>query len=213
MSVFNRHGSPQTRRGALCMFRVFYLSGGLSPAAVWSPGRAHCHLLQPVVQGTSGEPPCDQHPLDHASVQELSALWERVLGALEGGRAPDLACAALAFAYTWYNFMPLARGTAAAGYVAILGLFAAAGAPVSAPCPKARRACWVSEFQVIRVLGFRVSAFCLEFEGVRRRLRRHPGPLRRCRRARLRALPQGAPGWLSQETCLQRRFRATWWTR
>ena len=71
-------------------------------------------------------------------MQELSALWERVLGALEAGSAPDLARAVLAFAYTWYNFMPLARGTAAAGYVAILGLFAAAGMPVSAPCPKVR---------------------------------------------------------------------------
>ena len=83
------------------------------------------------------------HQQRGAPAQELSALWEGLLGALEAGRLPDLARAVLAFAYTWYNFMPLARGTAAAGYVAILGLFAAAGMPVSTPCPKVPRACLV----------------------------------------------------------------------
>ena len=68
--------------------------------------------------------------------QELSMLWEALLGAMESGDMPELARCILTFAYTWYNFMPLARGTAAAGYVAILALFAAAGMPVSTPCPK-----------------------------------------------------------------------------
>lgn len=55
---------------------------------------------------------------------------------LAAGNAPGLARAALTFAYFWYNFMPLARGTAAAGYVAILGIFLAAGMPVTSPIPK-----------------------------------------------------------------------------
>ena len=55
---------------------------------------------------------------------------------LAAGNAPGLARAALTFAYFWYNFMPLARGTAAAGYVAILSIFMAAGMPVTSPIPK-----------------------------------------------------------------------------
>ena len=40
------------------------------------------------------------------------------------------------FAFYWYNFMPLARGTAAVGYSTVLGLFWAAGMPVTAHIPK-----------------------------------------------------------------------------
>jgi len=47
-----------------------------------------------------------------------------------------LARAILTFAYYWYNFMPLARGTAACGYTVILSLFWAAGMPVTARIPK-----------------------------------------------------------------------------
>lgn len=35
-----------------------------------------------------------------------------------------------------YNFMPLARGTAAVGYTTMLGLFWAAGMPITTPIPK-----------------------------------------------------------------------------
>ncbi|BDA45969.1 probable UDP-N-acetylglucosamine-peptide N-acetylglucosam at N-terminal half [Coccomyxa sp. Obi] len=73
---------------------------------------------------------------------ELSALWENVVGELAAGNAPGLARAALTFAYFWYNFMPLARGTAAAGYVAILAIFLAAGMPVTSPIPKAYQVDW-----------------------------------------------------------------------
>ena len=70
------------------------------------------------------------------ALQELSALWESVVAELAAGNASRLARAALTFAYFWYNFMPLARGTAAAGYVAILSIFMAAGMPVTSPIPK-----------------------------------------------------------------------------
>ncbi len=71
-------------------------------------------------------------------VQELTSLWQKVLQALREDDAPSTAESILTFAYFWYNFMPLARGTAAAGYICILGLFLAAGMPVIASIPKAR---------------------------------------------------------------------------
>ena len=64
-------------------------------------------------------------------------LWEQVLEGLEAGDGPGAARSILTFAYFWYNFMPLARGTAAAGYIFILSLFLAAGMPVTASIPKA----------------------------------------------------------------------------
>jgi hypothetical protein len=45
-----------------------------------------------------------------------------------------------------YNFMPLARGTAAVGYTTMLGLFWAAGMPISSVIPKDYQVghlCWV----------------------------------------------------------------------
>ena len=71
-------------------------------------------------------------------MQELTSLWQKVLQALREDDAPSTAESILTFAYFWYNFMPLARGTAAAGYICILGLFLAAGIPVIASIPKAR---------------------------------------------------------------------------
>ena len=41
----------------------------------------------------------------------------------------------LSIAFYWYNFMPLARGTAICGYVSILGMFLAAGIHLQAPIP------------------------------------------------------------------------------
>ena len=62
-----------------------------------------------------------------------------MLQELREDNAPSTAESILTFAYFWYNFMPLARGTAAAGYICILGLFMAAGMPVTSNIPKARR--------------------------------------------------------------------------
>ena len=42
----------------------------------------------------------------------------------------------MTYCYYWYNFMPLARGTAAVGYTTMLGLFWGAGMPVTATIPK-----------------------------------------------------------------------------
>lgn len=72
-----------------------------------------------------------------ASLQELHVLWEQTLSCLEKADGPTIAKSILHFAYFWYNFMPLARGTAAAGYIFILSMFLAAGMPVTGSIPKA----------------------------------------------------------------------------
>ena len=44
--------------------------------------------------------------------------------------------------YYWYNFMPLARGSAAVGFTTILSLFWAFGFPVSVRIPKNYQTDW-----------------------------------------------------------------------
>ncbi len=46
------------------------------------------------------------------------------------------------YTYYWYNFMPLARGTAAVGYTTILSLFLSAGMPITAHIPKNYQTDW-----------------------------------------------------------------------
>ena len=70
--------------------------------------------------------------------QELDARWEKVLDALASGEGPQIAVAAMTYCYYWYNFMPLARGTAASGYVTLLALFLAADMPITARIPQVR---------------------------------------------------------------------------
>jgi len=76
--------------------------------------------------------------------QELKAAWEGILQemAKDPLDCPALARAILVYAYYWYNFMPLARGTAACGYTTILSLFWAAGMPITASIPKDYQVDW-----------------------------------------------------------------------
>jgi hypothetical protein len=48
----------------------------------------------------------------------------------------------LHFVFYWYNFMPLARGSAAVGYTTILSLFWAFHMPISVPIPKNYQTDW-----------------------------------------------------------------------
>ncbi|GJP72667.1 hypothetical protein CLOP_g3433 [Closterium sp. NIES-67] len=50
--------------------------------------------------------------------------------------------AIFSLAFYWYNFMPLARGTAMVGYVTMLGLFLAADMQVTAHVPRGLQADW-----------------------------------------------------------------------
>lgn len=69
-------------------------------------------------------------------VQELAGLWEAVVEAMVSADLLRVADATLRYAYLWYNFMPLARGTAVVGYITLLGTFLAAGMPITSPAPK-----------------------------------------------------------------------------
>jgi hypothetical protein len=55
---------------------------------------------------------------------------------------PRTARSILHYVYYWYNFMPLARGSAAVGYTTILCLFWALGMPISANIPKDYQTDW-----------------------------------------------------------------------
>ena len=58
------------------------------------------------------------------------------MDALSGGHKPQIAHAALTYVYYWYNFMPLARGTAVTGYITLLAIFLAADMPITSFIPK-----------------------------------------------------------------------------
>ncbi|CAI5481742.1 unnamed protein product [Closterium sp. Yama58-4] len=85
---------------------------------------------------------------------EMTAAWEdlcTVVGEkMQGGTwrpplGPSMARfqrAVLRLAYYWYNFMPLARGTAMVGYVVTLALFLAAQLQVTAAIPPKLQVDW-----------------------------------------------------------------------
>jgi tetratricopeptide (TPR) repeat protein len=73
---------------------------------------------------------------------ELEAAFEGIIAGMLSDDKPRTARAILTFAYYWYNFMPLARGTAACGYTTILALFWAAGMPVAATIPRDTQVDW-----------------------------------------------------------------------
>ncbi|KAL3145349.1 hypothetical protein ABBQ38_001606 [Trebouxia sp. C0009 RCD-2024] len=74
--------------------------------------------------------------------QEFQELWEGLMQALAGGHKPLIAHAALTYVYYWYNFMPLARGTAVTGYITLLAIFLAADMPITAFIPKNYQVDW-----------------------------------------------------------------------
>lgn len=63
---------------------------------------------------------------------EGSSLANKELEALKDLVSEDI----LSIAFYWYNFMPLARGTAACGYISILGMFLATGTHLQAKIPQ-----------------------------------------------------------------------------
>ncbi|KAK9791186.1 hypothetical protein WJX73_002593 [Symbiochloris irregularis] len=81
-------------------------------------------------------------PRWHQYDEELQLQWEVLVQALVAGDRPAVAEAALRYAFLWYNFMPLARGTAVVGYITILAIFLAADMPVTSPIPKNYQIDW-----------------------------------------------------------------------
>ncbi|CAD7704338.1 unnamed protein product [Ostreobium quekettii] len=73
---------------------------------------------------------------------ELKKAWDEIIDAMMGGDPQIVAKRILVYTYYWYNFMPLARGTAAAGYTFMLALFWAAGMPVRMSIPTNYQVDW-----------------------------------------------------------------------
>lgn len=68
----------------------------------------------------------------------------------------------LLFTYYWYNFMPLARGSAAVGYTTILSLFWAFGMPISVAIPKDYQTDWEAILTQARVLCAALCAVLID---------------------------------------------------
>ncbi|MCO5575061.1 hypothetical protein L7F22_028858 [Adiantum nelumboides] len=81
---------------------------------------------------------------------ELSAAWEtlcdtfcwEVSGSTDPKLLEKVQDSILKLTYYWYNFMPLARGTAAVGYITLLGLFLASGMEITASIPEGVQVDW-----------------------------------------------------------------------
>ncbi|KAK1269258.1 hypothetical protein QJS04_geneDACA006309 [Acorus gramineus] len=82
--------------------------------------------------------------------EEMTIAWEALCnaycGELYGSTDLDalenVKDAILRMAYYWYNFMPLSRGSAAVGYVVLLGLFLAANMEVTTSIPEGIQVDW-----------------------------------------------------------------------
>ncbi|KAI5065864.1 hypothetical protein GOP47_0018488 [Adiantum capillus-veneris] len=94
---------------------------------------------------TPGTPP-RWADFDH----ELSAAWENLCdtfcweasGSTDAKLLGKVQNCILKLTYYWYNFMPLARGTAAVGYITLLGLFLAVGMEITASIPEGVQVDW-----------------------------------------------------------------------
>jgi len=75
----------------------------------------------------------------------FNQLSNKVKTAWRNGTELDLdSCSDLILSLTfyWYNYMPLSRGTAAVGYICLLGMFLALGYEITEPVPKDQQVDW-----------------------------------------------------------------------
>ncbi|OVA17057.1 Tetratricopeptide repeat-containing domain [Macleaya cordata] len=93
--------------------------------------------------------PCTPYRWDEYDA-EMTMAWEALCNAYCGETygSADLSMlenvqnAILRMTYYWYNFMPLSRGSAAIGYVVLLGLFLAANMEVTDSIPQGLQVDW-----------------------------------------------------------------------
>ncbi|KAL5993852.1 Suppressor of RPS4-RLD 1 [Asimina triloba] len=71
-----------------------------------------------------------------------NAYCGEVYGSTDLNVLENVKDAILRMTYYWYNFMPLSRGSAAVGYVVMLGLFLAANMEVKASIPEGFQVDW-----------------------------------------------------------------------
>lgn len=93
---------------------------------------------------------------------ELTSAWEDLCSAMcdvdatveaQSLRAERVQACVLRLTFYWFNFMPLARGTAVVGHVVLLALMAAAGMEVTSPIPSGMQVDWEA------ILTSRVETF------------------------------------------------------
>ncbi|KAJ7952789.1 suppressor of RPS4-RLD 1 [Quillaja saponaria] len=81
---------------------------------------------------------------------EMTMAWEAVCnahigenyGSTDFDKLENLRCAILRMTYYWYNFMPLSRGSAAVGFIVILGLLLAANMEFTGLIPQGLQVDW-----------------------------------------------------------------------
>lgn len=73
---------------------------------------------------------------------EMSTLFESLIDALADEDQERATDTALRFAFYWYNFMPLARGSALCGYVSLLGALLAMGQQLPVAIPQDYQTDW-----------------------------------------------------------------------
>lgn len=104
--------------------------------------------------------PCTPSRWDEFSV-EMTSAWEALCDAYSGDThgstdfdaLENVRDAVLRMTYYWYNFMPLSRGTAAVGFIVLLGLLLAANMEFSGSIPKGLQVDWEA------ILSFDPSPF------------------------------------------------------
>ncbi|OWM82121.1 hypothetical protein CDL15_Pgr001695 [Punica granatum] len=93
--------------------------------------------------------------------EEMQAAWENLCntfcgenyGSTDFGVLEKMRDAILRITYYWYNFMPLSRGTAAVGFVVLLGLLLAANMEFTGSIPKGLQVDWEA------ILNFHPNSF------------------------------------------------------
>ncbi|XP_057493155.1 suppressor of RPS4-RLD 1 [Actinidia eriantha] len=81
---------------------------------------------------------------------EMTAAWEalcnaycgEIYGSTDFSMLENIRDAILRMTYYWYNFMPLSRGTAAVGFIVMLGLFLAANMEFTGSIPQGLQVDW-----------------------------------------------------------------------
>lgn len=104
--------------------------------------------------------PCTPSRWDEFSA-EMTLAWEAICNAYCGetygstdfSMLENVRNAILRMTYYWYNFMPLSRGTAAVGYIVLLGLLLAANMEVTESIPQGVQVDWEA------ILNFNPNSF------------------------------------------------------
>ena len=125
-----------------------------------------------------------------------------------GPAVPQVADVALRFVFYWYNFMPLTRGTAMCGLLALHAILLAAGYAVSEPLPEGVQIDWLA------ILTPEVCKGMGEGEVLRVRVAACSTLSRGCERSPTSKQPHSRTTlwrWCGHGWCPTWRSRVGWW--